>query len=67
MFAHLYDLELAQPKRTATPAVRAAVDKALAARRTCASCGEQRNYSISKRLGECNDCAEQHGSLAEAG
>ncbi|WP_344315621.1 RRQRL motif-containing zinc-binding protein, partial [Fodinicola feengrottensis] len=33
--AYLYRIELAKPKRTATPAQLAAIDKALTARRTC--------------------------------
>ena len=56
--AHLYALTLSVPKREATPAVRAAVEKALAARRTCRTCGITRDYYIRTSLGECNTCAE---------
>ncbi|TQL76825.1 hypothetical protein FB566_2365 [Stackebrandtia endophytica] len=56
--AHLYSLALAVPKREATPAVQAAVEKALAARRTCPTCGITRAYYIRTSLGECNQCAE---------
>src|SRR5215469_11449977 len=55
--AYLYDLELAKPKRTATPAQRAAIDKALLARRTCRTCGQVKPYYIPRRYGECLDCA----------
>jgi hypothetical protein len=56
--AYLYRVDLARPKRTATPAQLVAVDKALAARRTCPTCGELRGYFIPRSLGECLDCAE---------
>ena len=56
--AYLYDAELAAPKREATPAQLAAVTKALAARRTCQSCGIEKDYCIPTSLGECPDCAE---------
>ncbi|MFI6261365.1 RRQRL motif-containing zinc-binding protein [Micromonospora sp. NPDC051006] len=55
--AYLYRLDLAAPKRTATPAQRAAIGKALTARRTCPTCGTVRPYFIPRSLGECIDCA----------
>jgi hypothetical protein len=55
--AYLYRVDLARPKRTATPAQLGAVDKALAARRTCPTCRELRGYFIPRSLGECLDCA----------
>ncbi|MFI9528048.1 RRQRL motif-containing zinc-binding protein [Micromonospora rosaria] len=55
--AYLYRVDLARPKRTATPAQRAAIDKALIARRTCRVCGTVRPYCIPRSLGECVDCA----------
>ncbi|MDM4720358.1 RRQRL motif-containing zinc-binding protein [Micromonospora sp. WMMA1363] len=54
--AYLYRLDLAQPKRTATPAQREAIGKALRARRTCRVCGVERPYYIPRRHGECLDC-----------
>lgn len=54
--AYLYDVALAVPKRTATPAQLAAVEKALAARRTCSTCGHERPYYIPRKFGECLDC-----------
>lgn len=56
--AYLYRVDLARPKRTATAAQLVAVDKALAARRTCPTCGLLRPYFIPRSLGECLDCAE---------
>jgi hypothetical protein len=55
--AHLYRVDLACPKRTATPAQRAAIDKALTARRTCSTCRQVKGYYIPRRYGECLDCA----------
>jgi hypothetical protein len=54
--AYLYRLDLAVPKRTATPAVRAALAKAMRARRTCATCRHVRPYIIPRSLGECLSC-----------
>ena len=55
--AYLYRLDLARPKRTATPAVRAALAKAMRARRTCPTCHQLRPYVIPRSLGECLACA----------
>jgi hypothetical protein len=55
--AYLYDIAQAKPKRTATPAQRAAIAKALEARRTCRTCGQVKGYYIPRRHGECLDCA----------
>jgi hypothetical protein len=57
--AYLYDVATARPKRTATPAVLAAVGKALRARRTCPTCREVKDYFIPRRYGECLDCLER--------
>jgi hypothetical protein len=54
--AYLYDTALALPKRTATPAQLAAIQAALLARRTCATCGHIRDYYIPRRHGRCLDC-----------
>jgi hypothetical protein len=56
--AYLYREDLAQPKRTATPAQLAAIGRALRARRTCPTCGSEKPYYIRRSLGECNDCAD---------
>jgi hypothetical protein len=55
--AYLYRVELAAPKRPCTPAQRAALGKAMAARRTCPTCRAVRPYVIPRSLGECVPCA----------
>ena len=55
--AYLYRLELAKPKRTATPRQCVALDRALRARKTCPTCHVVRPYYIPRSLGECIDCA----------
>lgn len=54
--AYLFRLDLAVPKRTATPAQQAAITKALTARRTCPGCRQVKPYYIRRSLGECFDC-----------
>jgi hypothetical protein len=54
--AHLYRIDLAKPKRTATAAQLAAIDKALRARRVCPACGDLKDYYIPRRTGACLDC-----------
>ena len=56
--AYLFSVADARPKRVATRAQRDAIGKALAARRTCPSCGLEKEYYISRSLGECNQCAD---------
>lgn len=56
--AYLYMVELAKPKRVASPAVRAALDKAMAARRWCPQCREDVGYDLPRRWGCCWRCAE---------
>lgn len=56
--AYLYDAGQAAPKRVPTAAQLAAVRKALEARMTCQSCGQQKDYCIPTSLGECPDCHE---------
>lgn len=55
--AYLYRVDLAAPKRTATPAQRVAIGKALTARRTCPTCRQVWPYFIPRSLGECLTCA----------
>lgn len=55
--AYLYREDQSKPKRHATPAQLAAIAKALQARRTCPTCGTEKDYCIPRSLGECNDCA----------
>ncbi len=54
--ACLYDVGLAKPKRHLSPRQRAALGKALAARRTCPACGRDVGYCIPRSLGQCLDC-----------
>jgi hypothetical protein len=63
--AYLYDATQAMPKRTATPAQLAAVDKALTARRTCHSCGQVKPYYIPRSLGSCLDCHDSDSRDAD--
>ena len=62
--AYLYSIAAAKPKRVPTAAQLAAVEKALAARRICPSCGQDVGYCIPLSLGECIDC--HYGSQAGA-
>jgi hypothetical protein len=62
--AYLYAIADAKPKRTPTPAQRAALGKALAARRCCPDCGRDAGYVIPARFGCCWPCAEAAGWAA---
>ena len=55
---YLYDISGAKPKRDATPAQQLAIGKALATRRTCPTCGEEKDFCIPPSLGECWQCAD---------
>ncbi|MEV6527936.1 RRQRL motif-containing zinc-binding protein [Longispora sp. NPDC051575] len=57
--AYLYRVDLAKPKRTATPAQLRAIRKALLCRRICPTCSRVRPYYIRRSLGECARCAGQ--------
>jgi rubredoxin len=57
--AYLYREDKSKPKRQATPAQLAAIGKALQARRTCPTCGTEKDYCIPRSIGECNDCARR--------
>lgn len=63
LHAYLYRRDLAKTKRTASPAWLAATRKATAARRLCGTCRLDRGYVPSKRLGECNDCADARTAM----
>lgn len=65
--AELFSIELATPKRVATPAQRAAIDRALAARRICrAGCGKDVGYYVPTSTHQCWDCLnrEMFGEVA---
>ena len=58
-WAALYRLDLAQPKRTPTPAQRAALDRAMAARRTCRDCGTDTGFYLPRDAGRrCWRCTQ---------
>ncbi|MFI0905749.1 RRQRL motif-containing zinc-binding protein [Streptomyces sioyaensis] len=57
LVAHLYRIDLAKPVRPMTPGRRAALDKAMAARRTCPKCRTDAGYCIPRSLGMCVPCA----------
>ncbi|PZH20996.1 hypothetical protein C1I97_00270 [Streptomyces sp. NTH33] len=57
LVAYLYRIELAKPVRPMTPARRAALAKANAARRTCPECRRDAGYVIPPSLGTCVPCA----------
>ncbi|MET8615850.1 RRQRL motif-containing zinc-binding protein [Streptomyces misionensis] len=56
-FAWLYRIDLAKPKLPMTLAKEAALDKAMAARQTCGTCGRRYFHCIPlKTLGSCLEC-----------
>ncbi|MFI6522612.1 RRQRL motif-containing zinc-binding protein [Spirillospora sp. NPDC050679] len=57
--AYLYDARRALPKRPMTPGRQAALERAMAARRTCPVCCTVADYCIPTSVGACNDCADQ--------
>lgn len=60
--AYLYPVTLALPKRPATPAQLAALDRALAARHRCPECGTDPGYVLPARYGTCLPCAALTGA-----
>lgn len=57
LVAYLYRIDAAKPVRPMTPAKRAALAKANAARRTCPECRRDAGYVIPTSLGTCTTCA----------
>ncbi|MEU3914450.1 RRQRL motif-containing zinc-binding protein [Streptomyces sp. NPDC029721] len=64
LVAFLYRLDLAKPVRPMTPARRAALAKANAARRLCPVCCRDVGYVIPSSLGMCVPCADYEGPPA---
>ncbi|MER6747381.1 RRQRL motif-containing zinc-binding protein [Streptomyces fungicidicus] len=58
LVAYLYRVDLAKPVRPMTPARRAALNKANAARRLCPTCRRDAGYVIPAALGTCVPCAD---------
>jgi hypothetical protein len=56
-FAWLYRLDLARPARIPSPAQRAALAQAMAARRWCRGCQQHADHCVSRSTGLCGDCA----------
>lgn len=56
VFAELYLIEKAKPVRPMTPARQAALDKAMAARRTCRQCGEDAGVELPRSERVCEPC-----------
>ncbi|MFD8325209.1 RRQRL motif-containing zinc-binding protein [Streptomyces lydicus] len=56
--AYLYRIDLTRPVRPMTPGKWAALERALAARRMCPSCGLDAGYTIPTSLGTCVSCAD---------
>lgn len=57
--AYLYRRDAAEPKRAATSAQLAALDKAMRVRRTCPSCQQDVGYVLPRRWAACLDCQDQ--------
>ncbi|OEJ98048.1 RRQRL motif-containing zinc-binding protein [Streptomyces thermolilacinus] len=60
LVAYLYRIDLAKPVRPMTPGRAAALQRAMAARRTCPSCRRDAGYCIPPSLGRCVPCAYPH-------
>ncbi|MFD8550369.1 RRQRL motif-containing zinc-binding protein [Streptomyces fradiae] len=60
LVAYLYRIDLAKPVRPMTPGRAAALQRAMAARRTCPSCRRDAGYCIPPSLGMCVPCAYPH-------
>ncbi|MEU9136175.1 RRQRL motif-containing zinc-binding protein [Streptomyces sp. NPDC048404] len=57
LVAYLYRVDHAKPVRPMTPGKRAALAKAMLARRTCPQCRTDAGYVIPASLGTCVTCA----------
>ncbi|WP_327324677.1 hypothetical protein OG735_20800 [Streptomyces sp. NBC_01210] len=64
LVAYLYRVDCAKPVRPMTPAKRAALAKAMTARRTCPKCRTDAGYCIPTSLGMCVTCAYPEEQLA---
>ncbi|MFE3825241.1 RRQRL motif-containing zinc-binding protein [Streptomyces sp. NPDC059092] len=65
LVAYLYRVDRALPVRPMTPARRAALAKAMTARRTCPNCRTDAGYCIPRSLGmcvPCHDSGRQHAA-----
>lgn len=62
--AYLFRIDLAVEIGAITPGRAKGLEAAMRSRRTCKTCGTERDYCISTKLGECTDCADGITSLA---
>ncbi|MGW0693555.1 RRQRL motif-containing zinc-binding protein [Streptomyces sp. NPDC002738] len=58
LVAYLYRIDLAKPVRPMTPGRRAALARAMTARRTCPNCRRDVGYCIPLSLGMCIPCSD---------
>ncbi|MFJ8446724.1 RRQRL motif-containing zinc-binding protein [[Kitasatospora] papulosa] len=58
LVAYLYRIDQAKPVRPMTPGRRAALAKAMTARRTCPNCRRDAGYCIPSSLGMCAPCSD---------
>lgn len=63
--AYLYDVAAAKPQRPMTAAKKAALAKAMRAKRTCPGCHRDAGYVIPTSLGRCVDC--EYGPVEQTG
>lgn len=52
----LYDADLAKPKRIPTLAQEWVLDRAMAARQTCGTCGRRYHFVLSTKFDRCLEC-----------
>ncbi|MEF9911721.1 RRQRL motif-containing zinc-binding protein [Streptomyces sp. P5-A9] len=64
LVAYLYRVDQAKPVRPMTPARRAALAKAMTARRTCPNCRRDAGYCIPRSLGMCVPCSDSFTAAA---
>ncbi|MFE5899996.1 RRQRL motif-containing zinc-binding protein [Streptomyces sp. NPDC056488] len=64
LVAYLYRVDQAKPVRPMTPAKRAALERANAARQVCPECRRDAGYRIPASLGMCVPCADAPTPLA---
>ncbi|CAL9421028.1 hypothetical protein SUDANB99_01847 [Streptomyces sp. enrichment culture] len=62
LVAYLYRIDLAKPVRPMTQGRAAALQRAMAARRTCPACRRDAGYCIPPTLGMCVPCASPRPS-----
>lgn len=63
LVAYLYRIDRARPVRPMTPGRWAALAAAMAARRTCPVCRQDRGYCIPRSLGMCVACHDSPSAV----